>query len=345
MNEIKSNDKNVDTSKSKETRHDTQCLVIDSKLYLGTHVSLLNSESLHHLMTDILLIACNVFQIFLGSPRSLPSVRCLSDRDIEECRQHVEEYNKRFFIHHPYVSNFARRDISKSLCRLRREIDHVRRIDNKGAVVIHPGSSCCIVDEVDSIGSSNLATDKRSKKRRDATENERNLALDNIVKSLSKLNETDTNMLHYVAIENAAGERGKLCSSLEEMKYLAVRLPDIRFCIDTAHAFGAGLCKFQTRDQVSKFFRELDEYIGLDRIACIHLNDSLVTFNGHADRHQRVGYGYIWSDDMSGLCELLRECGDRGIPMIGEGSLDAYGDVVLLRELYSIDIVNVTRQK
>lgn len=312
------------------TRRSLEGLVLSGPLYLGVHTSLSGGESLHDVLASDLLRACNTVQVFLGSPQSLPAVRRLSDADLERCRARVEERDLRVFVHHPFVSNFARRDARASLARLAIEVQQVMRVvgrPERGAVVIHPGSACAIVDERDGAG-------RRSKKRRDATSEERRVALTRVARNLSQLG---PERLAYVAIENAAGERGKLCSSLGDLRVLRDALPTVRFCIDTAHALGAGLCRFSTREQTRAFLHELDAVLGLSRLACVHLNDSRAEFGAHRDLHQRVGFGYAWSHDLSGLCELLRTCGRRSIPCIGENSLDALSDVILLRELFEAE--------
>ena len=47
-------------------------------------------------------------------------------------------------------------------------------------------------------------------------------------------------------MENAAGEGNKIASTLEEMRDIIEEVPvnlrpQVKVCIDTAHAFGAGL--------------------------------------------------------------------------------------------------------
>ena len=37
----------------------------------------------------------------------------------------------------------------------------------------------------------------------------------------------------------------------------------------------------------------MDERIGLDRLRCLHVNDSKMPFGSHRDRHENVGEGEI----------------------------------------------------
>jgi endonuclease IV len=297
-------------------------------LYTGVHASLTAGQTLRSLLEDEELHCCRVLQIFLGSPRSLAGARALGTEDVERSRAHLIERDRRLFVHHPYVSNFAGSlaQTAGSLARLRQEVDVLAAVvgtPERGAVVLHPGSACRVVD----------ATDARARavaksKRRLASAGERREALDSVIASLSTLG---AERLRYVAVENAAGERNKLCSSLEEMRHVAERLPTVRICVDTAHAFGAGLCRFDSADATRALLRQLDGAIGLDRLACVHLNDSEVRFGGHADRHARLCFGEIWAgDDLSGLRALLVHARERGTALIGESSIAVPEDVVAL---------------
>jgi deoxyribonuclease-4 len=300
-------------------------------LYAGVHVSLTADQSLYSLLRDEKLRSCHALQIFLGSPRSLRGCRQLSADDVERGRAHLLECDRKLFVHHPYVSNFAGSlaEVAGSLARLRQEVDALASIvgsPERGAVVLHPGSACRIVD----------AADVRAKvapksRRREATVEERHEALDAVVASLATLG---AERLRYVAVENAAGERNKLCSSLEDLCHVAERLPTVRFCFDTAHAFGAGLCRFDSAASTRALLQQLDAAIGPERLACVHLNDSEVRFGGRADRHARLCFGEIWAgDDVSGLRALLVHAVRHGTALIGESSITVPEDVMALELL------------
>ena len=42
--------------------------------------------------------------------------------------------------------------------------------------------------------------------------------------------------------------------------------------------------------------REFDKIIGLNRLYAVHLNDSLMPFSSHKDRHAKIGEGEIGAD-------------------------------------------------
>jgi deoxyribonuclease-4 len=61
--------------------------------------------------------------------------------------------------------------------------------------------------------------------------------------------------------------------------------------------------------------RRLDEVIGLDQIACIHLNDSQRELGSRVDRHAHVGQGHI---GLEGFRLLVNDPRFRHVPMILE---------------------------
>ena len=297
-------------------------LIVDSTLYLGIHASFTAKEDLYDVLTGDILRYCNVLQVFFSSPRSLKGPRCLSKEDAKRSKAYMEDYSIKLFSHFPYIANFAKRDCSEALSRMDAEIEQLSYLvpyrdgRSRGAVVIHPGSASALEEK-------GVTKDMEE-------------ALSRVIGNLRTLG---NEKLRYVAIENAAGEGSKLCSTLDELERVSNELPAVQFCLDTAHAFGAGMCRFYTREEVRTFFTEWDRRIGLKRLACIHLNDSLAPFGGRRDQHQRIGRGWIWGDELSGLCELLYIAGTKGIPLIGESSIDAYNDIPLLRSLYECEVV------
>jgi deoxyribonuclease-4 len=64
----------------------------------------------------------------------------------------------------------------------------------------------------------------------------------------------------------------------------------------------------------------IDATVGMDRLRCLHLNDSKVGFGANRDRHENIGDGTIGAD---GLGALLGHPDLQGLPAIlevpGEG--------------------------
>ncbi len=126
-----------------------------------------------------------------------------------------------------------------------------------------------------------------------------------------------------IILENAAGETNKIGSTLEDIAEIVNGikrkspnlLPQVKVCIDTAHAFGAGLCDWGIPDDVVKFYRQFDKLIGLDYLEVFHLNDSRRSeekgknafFGSKKDRHENLGKGYIFGPESGVSEEILTE--------------------------------------
>jgi hypothetical protein len=76
----------------------------------------------------------------------------------------------------------------------------------------------------------------------------------------------------------------------------------VSFCIDTAHAWGAGI-DMGDPEAIDAFLAALEERVGLDRVALIHLNDTRSALGSRTDRHEHVGAGRIGA---IGLGHVLR---------------------------------------
>jgi deoxyribonuclease-4 len=96
-------------------------------------------------------------------------------------------------------------------------------------------------------------------------------------------------------IENAAGAGGTVGRTFEELaRILDATGNDARLgtCLDTQHLFASGT-DFSSVERANAVVDELDRVIGLDRLGCIHLNDSLVALGANRDRHANLGEGEI----------------------------------------------------
>jgi deoxyribonuclease-4 len=115
-----------------------------------------------------------------------------------------------------------------------------------------------------------------------------------------------------LVLENSAGSGGGLGTTVGELADIAAALaklgiPDDRvgFCIDTAHAWGAGI-DVAAPSAIDEFVAEFDDRIGLDRLVLVHLNDSRSELGSRTDRHEHLGAGRIGP---VGLAHVLRHPG------------------------------------
>lgn len=112
-----------------------------------------------------------------------------------------------------------------------------------------------------------------------------------------------------VTLENSPGSGGALGADLDGLSAIADALDSVgvsrrsvAFCLDTAHAWGAGH-DLASPAATDEFLAEFDGRIGVDRLALVHLNDSRSERGSRLDRHEHLGAGRIGE---AGLGHLLR---------------------------------------
>ena len=141
-----------------------------------------------------------------------------------------------------------------------------------------------------------------------------------------------------ITLENSSGNGFGLGVDLDELTAIADALDAagvprhrIGFCLDTAHAWGAGhdLSDPMATDSLLEGF---DRRIGLDRLPLIHLNDSKSELGSRVDRHEHVGAGQIGE---AGLAHLLRHPRLAGATYILEtpGMDEGYDTINLARAI------------
>lgn len=98
----------------------------------------------------------------------------------------------------------------------------------------------------------------------------------------------------YLILENSAGAGDVIGDKFEELAEILnkVKSPRLKVTLDTAHAFGSGY-NLATKDGLEEMLDEFDKYIGLEKLVCLHLNDSAVPLFSKRDRHADIGDGYI----------------------------------------------------
>jgi deoxyribonuclease-4 len=98
-----------------------------------------------------------------------------------------------------------------------------------------------------------------------------------------------------VTLELTAGQGSCLGHSLEHLADIVrqvKRCEKVAICVDTCHAFAAGV-DLRDRKKYLAFWREFDDLLGLDRLKAIHLNDSKRELGSRVDRHEHIGRGQL----------------------------------------------------
>ncbi len=104
----------------------------------------------------------------------------------------------------------------------------------------------------------------------------------------------------HLLIENAAGQNGKICGNLGEIRWLMdeVKSPRLGWCFDTCHGWAAGLALGEVNSNGGMTaIEEIDTWHLWDELTVIHVNDSRDPFASGRDRHANLGDGEIPSAD------------------------------------------------
>src|SRR5215210_4178542 len=153
-----------------------------------------------------------------------------------------------------------------------------------------------------------------------------------LAEALTRCSETT-----WLCIENSAGAGGTIGRSLEELAALYEALDRherLGFCLDSCHLFVSG---YDVTDaaEMNRVVEEVDRMIGLDRLRCLHVNDSKAPLGSNLDRHENVGDGLFGER----LTVFLGHPKLQGLPAFLEVPGDGHGpdreQMTKLRELYA----------
>jgi deoxyribonuclease-4 len=102
----------------------------------------------------------------------------------------------------------------------------------------------------------------------------------------------------FVVVENSSGGGDSVGVTVDELALICRAAESrglgerLRFCLDTAHLWGAGY-DISTEARIDLLLAEFDRLIGLERLAMIHLNDTVSGLGSRHDHHTHLGEGRI----------------------------------------------------
>jgi deoxyribonuclease-4 len=127
-----------------------------------------------------------------------------------------------------------------------------------------------------------------------------------------------------VLLETTAGQGTNLGSCFEELAAIlegSAHVHRLGVCLDTCHVFAAGY-DLTTPAGYEATLERFNQLLGLERIGCIHMNDSVFPCGSKRDRHTHVGQGYI---GVEGFSRIMRDARFLKVPMILETPKDQDG--------------------
>ncbi len=236
-----------------------------NNLIIGNHVSFNKNTQLLGSVKEALSYNANTFMFYTGAPQNTARYE-IDDSLTEKAKELMKKNNidiNNVVVHAPYIINLAN---SKNMdFNIRFLKEEMSRCDKLGInkMVLHPGSH---------VG---LGIDA---------------GIDNIAFALNEALKMESNV--SICLETMAGKGSEIGRTFEEIKKIIDKIENkkrIMVCLDTCHLNDAGynICEFD------KVLKEFDEKIGLNKIGCVHINDSKNPISSHKDRHENIGLGTI----------------------------------------------------
>ena len=241
-------------------------------LIIGSHVSF-GKNQLLGATEEAISYGSNTFMFYTGAPTN--TIRKDIDKKYnEQAQQLMIENNiniENVICHAPYIVNLGNNtdpdkyEFSKNFIK-----KELIRCDEMGIskMVLHPGNAIGITTEE---------------------------GLNNIANALNEILDGTTKCL--VLLETMAGKGTECGRTTEEIAYIINKIDrkeQVGVCLDTCHLNDSGY-------DITNFDNYLDEFdklIGIDKIKCIHINDSKNDQGSHKDRHANFGVGTLGFDTL-----------------------------------------------
>lgn len=284
-------------------------------MIIGSHVSF-GSEQILGSVKEAISYGANTFMFYTGAPQN--TMRKEIDENLTKEAQKLMLANNialnNVICHAPYIINLANRkdetkwEFSKNFLE-----QELKRCDELGIkfLVVHPGSAVGLPKEE---------------------------ALKNIWDALEDILKKDYTC--QILLETMAGKGTECASTLEEMAILLQNHDKLGVCIDTCHLNDAGY-NMQEFDQ---FLNEFATKIGLEKIRCVHINDSKNPLGSHKDRHANIGYGTIGFAALNKICHHEKL---KNVPKILETPYvgETWEDKTRIYPPYKLEIESLRQEK
>lgn len=233
-------------------------------LIIGSHVSFKSDKQLLGSVNEALSYGENTFMFYTGAPQNTMRSN-INDNLTNKALEVMKENNiniDNVIVHAPYIVNLAKEDNDFAISFLKQEIKRCSMLHIK-YMVLHPGSSVSITKEE---------------------------GINNIINALNIILDNEYDVT--ICLETMAGKGNEVGSNLLEIKNIIDKIEyqnKIGVCLDTCHLNDAGY-------DISNFdsiLDEIDKLMGIDKIKCIHINDSKNILGSKKDRHENIGLGSI----------------------------------------------------
>lgn len=294
-------------------------------LYIGSHTSFLKDKGLLGVVEESLSYGSNAFMFYTGSNQS--TLRFPINKELTNEAHKLMIENKidknNCVVHAPFIINLANNSDPEKyefyIDFLKKELNRCIELDIR-KLVLHPGSYTTLSREE---GIKNIA-------------NGLNIALKDI--------EGIELLLEYMS-----GKGTEVGTSIKDLKGIIDLLDEdvkekVFVCLDTCHINDSGI----DIGDFKSFLDEFDNSIGINKIKCIHVNDSYNGVGAHKDRHANIGYGtigfdklinVIYDERLDNIPKILET------PWINRNEKNAYApykqEIEMIRNKKFVDYINL----
>ncbi|MBO4601233.1 MAG: deoxyribonuclease IV [Bacilli bacterium] len=235
-------------------------------MIIGSHVSF-GEEQLYGSLKEAISYNANALMFYTGAPQNTvrkPIDNVLLEKAISLAKDNNISFDN-IVCHAPYIINLASKAIPEKWdFSINFLIEELNRCEKLGVnkIVVHPGSSVGITQEE---------------------------GIKNIVEAFKIILSKTNNVT--ILVETMAGKGNECGRNIDQMAEIVNKVNDPRLCVcvDTCHINDAGY----SVNSFDEYLNEFDQKIGIDKIKCIHLNDSKNELGSHKDRHENIGFGTI----------------------------------------------------
>ena len=239
-----------------------------AEILLGSHVGMSGKEMFLGSVKEAESYGANALMVYTGAPQNTRRKE-IKDLRLEEGLVYAEQAGIReIVIHAPYIINLGNTEKQEmfdfGVDFLAKELTRTAAFHSK-VLVLHPGSALSAGAEA---------------------------GIEQIAKGLNRVLDADDSDVN-IALETMAGKGSEVGRTFEELRMIYDRVEKkdrLRVCFDTCHVNDAG---YDLVNDYEGVLAQFDKILGLDRIAVIHVNDSLNPLGAHKDRHANIGKGTI----------------------------------------------------
>jgi deoxyribonuclease-4 len=238
-------------------------------MLLGAHLSV--AGGYYHALLTAERLKCNCLQIFVKNQRQwrTRSIDPEQKRLWFEHKKRLEGKISEIIAHSGYLINLAGDNASirnKSIVSLVNEMELCHQLEIQ-KIVLHPGSH-----------------------RGQGVSQ----GINYIISGLDKVFAESPPHVR-ILLETTAGAGHTIGGKIEDFSPIlhSVKNPHrLGVCLDSCHLFASGY-SLRTNEEFENFLTLIKKHIGLNKIGCIHLNDSKGALGSHLDRHEHIGKGQI----------------------------------------------------